>query len=80
VDVIPPSGKEYFANAPAMFGGYWIDESAAQPEVKLRSATECKVLFLYESDFQSAMNNFNSEKRKTALILLARVPVFQNWN
>jgi hypothetical protein len=35
---------------------------------------------LYETDFQSAINNFNTEKRKHALVLLNRIPVFKDWN
>lgn len=46
----------------------------------LRSTTACKVFFLYESDFQSAINNFNSDKRKHALVLLNQVSILKEWN
>ena len=36
VDVILPSGTEYFTNAPVMFGGFWIDNSTEQTDVQLR--------------------------------------------
>jgi len=38
------------------------------------------VLFLYENDFDTAANNYQAEKRKTALVLLNRVLVFKDWN